>query len=182
MIETTLESTPRPARGSEIARDLALAVASAAVFGAAAGTGHGALAVFHGAWSAPALFAGGATLATPPLYLATALGGGRLSAHELAASAARSLAAASTVLLGLAAPAAFFSATLRTSSAAPLVVSVAAVVGAGGVLALAHHATVRATRAPAVAATLAWAGFAVLLGVRLIGTVGRASGLFGGGS
>jgi len=48
-------------------------------FGAAAGTGYGPIAMFQGAWTTAALFAGGALLASPPLYLASSLGGGRLT-------------------------------------------------------------------------------------------------------
>lgn len=169
-------------RSTTIGRDLAIGALGAAAFGAAAGTGYGPIAMFQGAWTTAALFAGGALLASPPLYLASSLGGGRLTATTLAAAATRSLSASSTVLLGLAAPAAFFSATMRTPSALPLAITVAAVVGAGGVLSLAHRVTSRAEGGRTIIPTLLWTAFALLLGVRLVGALGHASGILGGAS
>ena len=54
-----------------VPRSLALGLAGAVAFGATAGIGHGAAAMLRGAWMSPALFVGGALLATPPLYLAS---------------------------------------------------------------------------------------------------------------
>jgi hypothetical protein len=178
---TTTQTLAVAPRATTIGRDLAQGALGAAAFGAAAGTGYGPSAMFHGAWSAAALFAGGAVLAAPPLYLASSLGGGRVTVTALAAAATRSLAATSAVLLGLAAPAAFFSATMRTPSALPLALTVAALVGAGGVLSLAHRVT-RDGDGRGVVPTLLWTAFALLLGVRLIGALGHASGMLGGAS
>ncbi len=143
-------------------RSLALGLAGAAAFGAAAGLGHGAAAMLRGAWMSPALFVGGALLATPPLYLAGTWSSARAPAEELVSHVASVVGAAGVVLLGLAAPAAYFSATLRTPSAWALLVVTAVVVGATAVRALA-----RRTLSHGTAAAL-WTLFAFALGVRLV--------------
>jgi hypothetical protein len=160
-------------------RQLALALTGSAVFGAAAALGYGMSAAGRGAWMAPALFVGGAVLAAPPLFLFGALAGGRLSARELAASVLRSAASVGTALLGLAAPAAFFSVTMKTRLAPELLVAVAALVGLAGVIAVARSSAEGAKDTVRLA-TVGWCVFAVLLGARLMTSLGHAGGLAGG--
>jgi hypothetical protein len=144
-------------------RGLALGFAGAVAFGAAAGLGHGVAALARGAWMSPALFVGGALLAAPPLYLAASYSGSRASAEEVIAEIADVLGRAGVALLGLAAPAAFFSATLRTPTAWALLVGLAVVVGAVAVRAIA-----RRTLAHALGPAWLWTAFALALGVRLV--------------
>ena len=146
-----------------VPRSLALGLAGAVAFGAAAGIGHGAAAMLRGAWMSPALFVGGALLATPPLYLASSWSGSRASAEELVASVADTLGRTGVILLGLAAPAAYFSATLRTPTAWALLLGAAVTVGAAAVRAVSAR-----TLSDGPAAAWAWSAFAVALGVRLL--------------
>ncbi len=141
---------------------LGMGLLGAAAFGAAAGLGHGAAATLRGLWMSPALFVGGALLATPPLYLASTHAGLRSSAEELVAEVASTLGDTGVALLGLAAPAAYFSVTLRTHSAWALLVAMVAVVGVSAVRALS-----RRTLSWGLAAIL-WTLFAVAVGVRLV--------------
>lgn len=156
---------------------LGVALCGSAAFGAAAALGHGLPALARGAVCAPVLFLGGAALAVPPLYLATALSGGRSSAAEILARVTTALHQVGLALLGLAAPAAYFSITLRTGHAAQLLLLAASVLGAAGVLGV-TRATLDHERAPAAqhAATI-WMGFALLLGARLLFTLRHAAGL-----
>ncbi|MDB4932887.1 MAG: hypothetical protein JWM10_5371 [Myxococcaceae bacterium] len=149
-------------------RGLALGLAGAVAFGAAAGLGHGAAALARGAWMSPALFVGGALLAAPPLYLAASYSGSRASAEEVIAEVADVLGRAGVVLLGLAAPAAFFSATLRTPTAWALLVGLAVVVGA-----VAVRAVARRTLSHATTAAWLWTFFSLALGVRLLLALAR---------
>jgi hypothetical protein len=160
-------------------RDVALGALGCATFGAAAALGHGVRAMGLGALSAPALFVGGALLAAPPLYLLLALGGGRATAAEVTAALGASLRQVTTVLWGLAAPAAYFSVTLRTNKSLALLVAVAAVVGGAAVLATARRLSRAEPKQGARLAALAWCAVAVLLGLRLVSTLGRANGLWG---
>ena len=146
-----------------VPRSLALGLAGAVAFGAAVGLGHGAGALLRGAWMSPALFLGGALLATPPLYLASSYSGSRASAEEVVAAVADVLGRTGVVLLGLAAPAAFFSATLRTPTAWALLVALVVAVGATAV-----RAVSRRTLTHAAAAAWLWSAFALALGVRLL--------------
>lgn len=156
-----------PSLESSAARALAAGLAGSAAFGLAAGLGHGPLAMLRGAWIAPLLFAGGAALSTPPLYLASTCAGSRASAESVVSDVASVLGDAGVVLLGLAAPAAFFSATLRTSNGWALLMAAVVAVGATAVRAVARRAF--SDDAPrAGAASLLWTGFAFALGLRLI--------------
>lgn len=157
MSSTTL-SLPEAA----VPRSLAFGLAGAAAFGAAAGLGHGAAAMLRGAWMAPALFVGGALLATPPLYLASAYGGSRATAEEIVSEVSSVLGDTGVVLLGMAAPAAFFSATLHTASAWALLAVTVVSVGATAVRAVSKR-----TLAHGLAAASLWTLFAFALGVRL---------------
>lgn len=148
---------------SALPRGLAVGLAGAVAFGAAAGLGHGAGALLRGAWMSPALFVGGALLATPPLYLASSASGSPSTAEEVVAGVTDSLGRTGIVLLGLAAPAAFFSATLRTPTVLALLVGVGVVVGA-----VAVRAVSRQTLSHAPVATWLWTAFALALGVRLL--------------
>lgn len=157
---TTTASLPPPE--AAVPRRLLLGLAGAAAFGAAAGLGHGVAATLRGAWMAPALFVGGALLATPPLYLASMHSGQRVSAERLVAEVSEVVGSVGVVLLGLSAPAAFFSSTLRTPSAAVLLAGCAALVGTGAVRAVSRRAFERLS----VASSL-WTAFALALGLRL---------------
>jgi hypothetical protein len=117
---------------------------------------------------APALFVGGALLATPPLYLFRALAGGRQSAAATAARCARTLAAVGTALLGLAAPAAYLSVTLTTRTGPLLLVVSCAAVGCAAISAITRETLQGERRDGPRAATILWTVFAVLLGLRLM--------------
>lgn len=147
-------------------RALGMALLGSAAFGVAAGLGHGALATLHGAWASPALFVGGAALATPPLYLFCARSGARLSAEELVDHVTAVLGTTGTALLGLAAPVAFFSATLRSPSAFPLLLCASLAIGA-----VAVHALARRTLSHSVLNLALWAAFALALGGRLVAAI-----------
>lgn len=159
----TVILTPPPPSVS-IPRELALGVAGAAAFGIAAALGHGAVAMLRGAWMAPVLFAGSCLLATPPLYLASTWSNADTSAERLLADVASVLGRAGLVLLGLAAPAAFFSATLRTRSAWALLVVVVLAVGITAVRAVARRTL--DGRGPTV--VIGWTALAVALGARML--------------
>lgn len=178
MTTTTLARGGAAAPGA-LRRDVSMAVLGAAAFGAAAGSGHGALAMAKGAGLGPTLFVGGALLSAPPLYLIAALGGRGLAASRLAEGHARALGAVGSVLLGLSVPAAFFSTTLHTTLATPLLIAACAAAGAGGVIAVAHHASRSGSKTGALA-TVLWCALAFALGARLIATLGRGAGMWGG--
>jgi hypothetical protein len=162
----TADTLPSPQFAAP--RGLATGLAGAVAFGAAAGLGHGVAALARGAWMSPALFVGGALLAAPPLYLAASYSGSRASAEEVIAEVADVLGRAGVVLLGLAAPAAFFSATLRTPTAWVLLVGLAVAVGS-----VAVRAVARRTLSHAAAASWLWTFFALALGVRLVLALAR---------
>ncbi len=175
--EEAQERTMPPA---ELCRRLGVSILASAAFGAAVAVGRGAGAMLHGAWAAPALVVGGAALALPPLYLATALGGGQSAPGEVAASAAGALSRVTTVLLGLAAPTLFFSVTLQSLLGTALLVTVLVTVGTLGVVLVARDALSRETGGGARLGIAAWSVFALALGARLMATVGGAAGVFGG--
>jgi hypothetical protein len=149
-------------------RELALGLLGSAAFGGAAAVGHGPWMAARGAWMAPALFVGGALLATPPLYMFKALAGSRQSALSTAQRCTRALAAVGTALLGLAAPAAYLSATLTTRSGPLLLLACCAVVGCAGIAAITGETLLSERKEGSRAATALWAVFAMLLGVRLL--------------
>jgi hypothetical protein len=161
------------------ARDAAaLALLGPAVFGAASAVGHGARAMALGGALAPALFLGGAALAAPTLYLATSLGGGQVSAEHIARSTLSSLGTVGTLLLGFAIPAAFFSVTLHTASAPALLVAVLVLTGTTGVLTTLVR-TLAKERSDSVRFLCAgWVAVALLLGGRLLSTLGHTAGLW----
>ncbi len=159
----TASLAPPPPAELPLSRSLALGLAGAVAFGAAAGLGHGASAILRGAWMSPALFVGGALLALPPLYLASSWSGSRSSAEELVSGVVDVLGRTGVILLGLSAPAAFFSATLRTPSAWALLLAAVVSVGAAAV----RSVSVRAL-SEGLAAAWIWSAFAVALGVRLL--------------
>ncbi|HEU4412275.1 MAG TPA: hypothetical protein VFS43_43940 [Polyangiaceae bacterium] len=165
---------PRPSL-----RDVALGALGCATFGAAAALGHGPRAVGLGALSAPALFVGGALLSAPPLYLLLALGGGRATAADVADALGASLHKITTVLWGLAAPAAYFSVTLRTNKSLALLVAAAAVVGGAAVVSTAERLSRGESKSGARLMTGVWCAVALLLGLRLVSSLGRANGLWG---
>lgn len=155
-----------------------LALFGPAAFGAAAALGHGAKAMGRGAGLAPALFLGGAALAAPTLYLATSIGGARVSADHVGRSTLSSLGTVGTLLLGLAVPAAYFSVTLRTGIAPALLVSVLALAGTTGVL-----TTLVRTLADEKSDTVrlvctGWVVVALLMGARLLATLGTTAGIW----
>lgn len=160
-------NAPSPAEAA-VPRRLLLALAGSAAFGAAAGLGHGVAATVRGAWMSPALFIGGALLAAPPLYLASMYATERATAERLVSEVSSVLGAVGVVLLGLSAPAAYFSATLRTPSAALLLVGCALTVGTAAVYALSRRAFAGLTAASAL-----WAVSALCLGARLAVTLYR---------
>lgn len=151
-----------PSAEAAAPRRLLLALAGSAAFGAAAGFGHGVAATLRGAWMSPALFLGGALLVTPPLYLASMYATERTSAERLLGAVSSVLGAVGVALLGLAAPAAFFSATLRTPSAVVLLAGVALAVGFVGVRAVSQRVFVELSAAAAL-----WNVFALAIGLRL---------------
>jgi hypothetical protein len=152
-----------PSPEVSVPRSLGLGLAGAATFGLAAALGHGASAMFHGLWMAPALFVGSALLATPPLYLIGVWSGQRVPAERVAQNVASALGAAGLVLLGLAAPAAFFSATLHTTSAWVLLLGAVIAVGVTAVRVVAR----KTFALPSVAAT-GWTLLALALGARTL--------------
>ena len=173
----TMESveTPTATRGA-VLQHLALAVLGSAAFGAASAMGSGVHAMVKGAWMAPALFVGGALLAMPPQYLFPALAGGRTTRNEVLTGTSRVLAAVATVLLGLAAPAAFFAATLHTVSGFALLLLTMVTLGGTGIFALTGARLAREETFGARGAALAWCVFALALGGRLMISLGNASG------
>lgn len=171
-MEDTWTDSSRPAR------DVAFGALGCATFGAAAALGHGVRAIGLAALSAPALFVGGALLAAPPLYLLLALGGGRATAAQVGGALADSLRRVTTVLWGLAAPAAYFSVTLRTNKSLALLVAAAAVVGVAAVIATARRLARDEPKPGARWMAGAWCAVAVLLGLRLVSALGRANGLW----
>ncbi len=86
------------------------------------------------------------------------------------------------MLLGLAAPAAFFSVTLRTSKASLLLVAIVAVLGGVGVLTTLTRALASESSDRVRIAATVWMALAVLIGARLMGTLGHTVGIFGGAS
>jgi hypothetical protein len=152
-----------PSHEVSVPRSLGLGLAGAATFGLAAALGHGARAMFHGLWMAPALFVGSALLATPPLYLVGVWSGQRVPAETVARNVAAALAGAGLVLLGLAAPAAFFSATLHTNSAWFLLLGSVVLVGVTAVRAVA-----RKTFTGTSLASTGWTLLALALGARTL--------------
>lgn len=167
--DTPLDDTPpaapvaAPPREPPLVQQLGVALLGAAVFGLAAGLGHGPAAMLRGAWTSPALFLGGAALATPPLYLIGAWAGERSSAEELVSRVTSVAGAAGIVLLGLSAPAAFFSVTLRTHTAWALLMAAVITVGASSVRAVARRALTELS-----VASLVWTVFAFAIGLRLL--------------
>ncbi len=157
-------------------RDLATGALGSAAFGAAAMAGHGVRAMGAGAWMGPALFAGGALLAMPPQYLFTALAGGRTTPADVLTGSSRVLAAVGVALLGLAAPAAFFSATLRTFTGAALLVLTVVSLGVVGIASLAWARLRVEDGFAARCGAVAWFVFALALGGRLMIALGHHAG------
>jgi hypothetical protein len=162
---------------SNSGRNLALGLLGGSVFGAASGVGHGLSAAVRGAWTAPALFVGGALLAAPPLYLMVALSGGQGSPRAVFDSSVKKLAAVGIALMGLSAPAAFFSATLRTASAQLLLTAVLVCVGAVSVFAVAGERMAAEKALKPRIAGIAWSVFALALGARLMSSLAHAAGV-----
>lgn len=160
-------------------RDAALiAVFGPAVFGAAAAIGHGARAMAMGAALSPVLFLGGAALAAPTLYLATSLGGGKVSAEHVGRATLSSLGSVGTLLLGFAIPAAFFSVTLHTGLAPALLVAVLVLTGTTGVLTTLVRTLSEERSDTARFLCAGWVAIALLLGGRLLSTLGHTAGLW----
>lgn len=157
----TALSTPSPA--VSVPRSLGLGLAGSAAFGLAAALGHGAHAMLQGLWMAPALFVGSALLATPPLYLFGVWSGQRVPAERVARHVGEALGGAGVVLLGLSAPAAYFSATLRTGSAWVLLVGAVVLVGV-----VAVRAVARKTFPSPTFASTGWTLLALALGARTL--------------
>lgn len=157
-----------------LGRHVALGVLGTAAFGVAAAAGHGAVAMAKGAWMGPALFVGGAALAAPPLYMFGALAGSRQTARATAERCGKSLAAVGTALMGLAAPAAYLSATLTTKSAPALLGLCCVALGTAGVVAVARASLQVERKEKARTAVILWSLFALALGVRLMVAIGKA--------
>lgn len=151
-----------------LGREVTQSIAGTAAFGAAACAGLGLPAMARGAALSPALFVGGALLATPPLYLFSSLSGGRITAAQAAGAIVGPLSSVGTALLGLALPAAYLSITLRTSAAPLLLAATVSLAGLAGVLAVVQRAGVVEKRDGARMALMLWGLFAVLLGGRLL--------------
>lgn len=164
-MSTATTATTAPA-DTPLARSLALGVAGPVAFGLAAAVGHGPAAMLRGAWMAPCLFAGAALLATPPLYLASVWSASRASAERVVGDVAGALGDAGVVLLGLAAPAAYFSATLRTPTARALLVGCVVLVGAVAVRSVARRTFASAPRGAASGSL--WTLLAFALGLRML--------------
>ena len=175
-IEAPLAGAPREAATQPVWQGLAFGVAGSAAFGLAAAAGQGVLAMSRAVWMAPVLFVGGALLAMPPQYLFSAIGGGRTTPGEVLTGTARVVGAIGTVLLGLAAPAAFFSATLHTLTGGARLMLAMMTLGSIGVLALTVQRAARETKPAAQLGALAWCVFALALGGRLMIALGRAAG------
>jgi len=156
-----------------------VAILGPAAFGAASALGHGAKAMARGAGLAPALFLGGAVLAAPTLYLATSLGGGRVSADHVGRATLSSLGTVGTLLLGLAVPAAYFSVTLHTTLAPALLVVILALAGTTGVLTTLVRTLDRERSDTVRFFCTGWVVVALLMGGRLLSTLGKTAGLWG---
>jgi hypothetical protein len=165
--------------GTNAMRHGALALAGAAAFGVAAAAGSGVHAMAQGAWAGPALFAGGAALSLPPLYMLGALGGGGEPASEVAEKVIASAGRVGIALLGLAAPAAFFSTTMGGDLARALLLLACATIGVCGIIAVARRGG-GTTTAGGLLATIAWPLFAIALGGRLMFAIAKHVGFFGG--
>lgn len=177
------ESKSQPAagwQGSTLGRGLSVGLLGSAAFGVSAAVGHGPAAMAQGAWMGPALFVGGAALATPPLYMFSALAGGRVSVKEALSRTSGALGAVATALVGLAAPAAYLSTTLRTDLAPTLLVLCCVIAGGSGVVAITRASLRTEARPEARFAALLWAAFALALGARLMIAIARNSHLPGG--
>lgn len=134
---TTHESPltiPRAELATSTTRELAIGLAGALALGAAAGSGLGVTYAARGAALSPALFGGGALLALPPLYLCASWADTGISLSTLVAHTAKTFGALGRALLGLAVPAAFLSATIRTSAGLGVLWVVLAVSGLAAVL------------------------------------------------
>ncbi|MEI8258165.1 MAG: hypothetical protein WCJ30_21010, partial [Deltaproteobacteria bacterium] len=101
---------------------------------------------------------------------------GRTTPGDVLTDSSRVLAAVGTALLGLAAPAAFFSATLRTATGAVLLVIAVVSLGLVGISALASARLRVEDGYAARSGTVAWFVFAVALGARLMIALGRQAG------
>ena len=162
-----------PLPAMQILGRVALSLLGCAAFGAASGIGHGAGAIVRGMWLSPTLFVGGALLALPPLYLLAALFRSRISAGAVVERVTAALSGVSLVLFGLAAPAALFSATLKTAAGQMLACGTVGLVGAVGIAAAAvatsqHDLDDRGKLVAGI-----WAIFALVLGLRLMISLGR---------
>jgi hypothetical protein len=151
-----------------LARSVGTSAAAASVFGAAAGLGSGWGAMLRGAWSAPALFVGGAALAIPPLYVAHSLGGANSTPRQIVDAASVALRRVTTVLLGLAAPAAYFAVTLRDRLSIVLLAAVVLGMGVTGVALLGRSTAPVGAPPFASLARAGWYLFALALGARLM--------------
>ena len=163
-----------------IAKPLAVAILGTAAFGVAAAAGHGLRAMATGAWAAPLVFFGGAALAMPPLYLFGALAGSRRTGADVLRAVSTVARRVAIALVGLAAPAAFFSVTLKGALAEVLLVATACVVGGAGVVSVVAASTANEEAEAAKIANVLWLVVALALGARLVASVGRAAGVFGG--
>lgn len=159
---------------------VSLSILRLAAFGAAASLGRPLGSVLRGAVSAPLLFAGGAALAAPTLYLASALGGIAASPSATALRAESALSTVGTLAWGLVVPAAFFSVTLHGATAVALAAVVSALLGVVGVLRFGWDALDFRAQDKAQLLALAWLVTAFGLGARMLWVVGR--GLVGGAS
>ncbi len=162
--------------GSSLARELAIGLAGAAALGAAAGSGHGAAMALRGAALAPLLFFGGAALALPPMVLCGTWAGSRAGLSDLVRHTGDTLGALGRALLGLAAPAAFLSATVRTRAGVTALGVVLAIAGLGAVLRQARALRSEGETPHAWLAIAAWGTLAIGVGLRLMVLLSRHLG------
>jgi hypothetical protein len=125
---------------------------------------------------APALFVGGAALAMPPLYMFGTLLGGRSSLTEIVTRVSATLGSVAMALLGLAAPAAYLSVTLRTSLGPVLLILTAVIAGTAGILAVLREALLAESEPAPRLALVGWTFFALALGGRLLWSIARSGG------
>jgi len=159
-----------------LTREVAIGIAGAAALGAAAGSGHGLAMGLRGAALAPLLFFGGAALALPPMVLCGTWSGSRATLAELGRHTAGTLGALGRALLGLALPAAFLSATVRTRAGLGVLVATLSVAGLAAVLRQARALRAAEDAPHAWLAIAAWGTLSLGIGARLMFLLSRNLG------
>lgn len=174
---TTHDSTMDAAQPrAPLARELAIGVAGATALGAAAGSGLGLAMALRGAALTPLLFFGAAALALPPMVLCGTWAGSRAGLSELVRHTGETLGSLGRALLGLAVPAAFLSATVRTRAGLGVLAGVLALAGLAAVLRQARALRAGDDAPHAWLAIAAWGTLSVGIGARMMFLLSRHLG------